>query len=258
MFEDIASSLRQQIRERATSPFMGAFVISWLLWNYRTVLVLASGAELADKLHLLDTLLYPSELVIVSKGVFAPMVSALLYIFGYPYPSRWIYKYWKSQQIKNISLRNELEKQELLTAEQSGKIIERAIKAEASLRNIAVKHDEEVSRLENIINEQSIRLSSSEVKDKPDSDPKPKLDADRFDGTREAVLKLLAKNNDFIPRSGIDFSNIQEKVEWEHAVDLLAEDGFIHRGENDQGRSGLRLQPKGRSYVVKYRLASDL
>ena len=38
MLEEISKSIRADLYERASSPLLGAFLTSWLIWNWKTML----------------------------------------------------------------------------------------------------------------------------------------------------------------------------------------------------------------------------
>lgn len=153
MLGESLSSLRQQMLERTENPFFGSFIISWLLWNYQAVLVLFSDMNVIGKLNFIDSALYPTTWDILIRGLGLPLLTAALYIFVYPFPSRWIFRYWKQQQIKNRDAKNEIEKNVLLTIEESLTLTERVISAEKKLKEIRAEHDKEKSELEEIVRE---------------------------------------------------------------------------------------------------------
>ena len=49
MLDDLSKSIKASLYERATSPLFGAFVISWLAWNYRFVLTVISSMSAKEK-----------------------------------------------------------------------------------------------------------------------------------------------------------------------------------------------------------------
>lgn len=85
MFDDIQTSVKAALYERIGNPLLSAFMISWLLWNYKFLLVLFSGMEYWEKLsHIED--LYPSFLIGIKSNIFLyPSISALIYFFVFPW-----------------------------------------------------------------------------------------------------------------------------------------------------------------------------
>lgn len=61
MLEESNKSLIGYMRDRATSPLLGAFMISWMGWNYKFILVILAYIPLKDKFELIEEVLYPSS-----------------------------------------------------------------------------------------------------------------------------------------------------------------------------------------------------
>jgi hypothetical protein len=40
MFDDAIKSIRAELYERVASPLLGSFIVSWLIWNYRLILLI--------------------------------------------------------------------------------------------------------------------------------------------------------------------------------------------------------------------------
>ena len=119
MIEDIIKSIKAHLYDRTASPLFGAFVISWLLWNHRFIMAIVFGNGLQEKYEMMDKAINGAW----SQCILFPLITALLYIFAYPYPARWIYGFSKRQQEKLNSIKNEIESNRLLTVEESRKLI---------------------------------------------------------------------------------------------------------------------------------------
>lgn len=123
--KDLLSSFVAGVRERTTNPLTIAFLISWLVWNFRLVLILIGDANTAEKLGLIDDLMLttyspPASEWFVEDGfgrwigrtlvpVWYPLLSALGYVYGYSWVSRGVVKFYRKLQ---IGLGNELREME--------------------------------------------------------------------------------------------------------------------------------------------------
>ncbi len=138
MIRDLFNEIKVQLYERATSPLLGSFVISWCLWNYDFFLVLFSGDALVFKLSFLKVYIFPSDWSWVYWRVVGPLVTTVAYIYIYPIPAQWVYQYTRNQHRKMKEIQQASEDLTPLTREESRKI-------RVDARAIARKHDEELS-----------------------------------------------------------------------------------------------------------------
>lgn len=102
--KDLIDSIRLQVHERMSSPLFGSFVIAWLGWNYRMLVVVFSTLPVKERFEVIDHQLYATPWAAWSKGLFFPLASALLFILIYPYPSKWIWPR-KFFSVNSLSIR---------------------------------------------------------------------------------------------------------------------------------------------------------
>lgn len=122
MFDDIFKSVRRHMSDRLASPLMGSFIVCWLVWNYKFVLIALSTAPVADRLSLIGREVFPDTGATWLNGVLIPLGGALVYVLVYPMPARWTYHYAKWQQGKLLAIRRKLEDETPLTREESRKV----------------------------------------------------------------------------------------------------------------------------------------
>ena len=154
MWSDIINSIKAQLYERATSPLISAFVMAWLLWNYRFVMVLFSSKSVGTKLAIIDQDYFATNLDLFLRGFAFPSLTAVLFLLIYPWPAQWIYGYWRKRQEALKGIRQEIENQTLLTLEESQMIRSRLREAEkgfaedlADLKSQLDGSSEEIDRL---------------------------------------------------------------------------------------------------------------
>jgi hypothetical protein len=117
MINDIKNSFSKILNERITSPLYGNIAISWLIWNWRIIyLTLFIDEKTIEK----DKISYIIENFSDFHHLITyPLVSTIVLILLAPFASNgafWIslrFNQWK------INKRNEIQKKELLTLEQS-------------------------------------------------------------------------------------------------------------------------------------------
>lgn len=121
--DDLLESIKRHIQDRISSPLGGACVVSLVLWNFKLFVVLFSSIEPAAKLDYIETTLYPDTYHIWVQGVLFPVLSALAYIFIYPYPSIVVYSFTLDMQKKLRLLKQKKYDETPLTLEESRKLI---------------------------------------------------------------------------------------------------------------------------------------
>lgn len=140
--KDIWASLVAGVQERTTNPLSFAFIVSWCLWNFKLIFILAGDGTTAERLHAVD-MLYPCTLATYLGHAFgAPLATALFYVFVYPSISAKVIDRYRRKQVAIANSVREIEGARLLTAEESRRQIrehelERTIwqETETTLRN---------------------------------------------------------------------------------------------------------------------------
>ncbi len=204
--DDVVKSIKAHLYDRVVSPLFGAFLISWAIWNYRIIFVLLSSEVIPYKFNYIDE--YYSSMIYfgglsISKcwavGIAAPLLSALSYIYLYPFFALPVYKFSLSRQKKLADTKNEIEGATLLTLEKSRKIIQDAKRMQVLYDKKIDEVEEEIERLKGIISDQEKEISAlrENYKTKKNialNDSNEELDIDQviFDG-----IKSLSSGESF-------------------------------------------------------------
>lgn len=117
MFEQFGNSIKASLYDKVSSPLSGAFIISWCIYNYKILIIILSSLSPSDKIYEVSVIAYQDSLkfwdvtlyYFFSSGFIFPLVSAIIFLFLYPYPSKLMYKYWASKQEELKSLKLEIE-----------------------------------------------------------------------------------------------------------------------------------------------------
>jgi len=186
MVDEILKSAKAQISERIASPLIGSFAISWCLWNYKFLVILFSSASVSQTFALIDTIAFPTSWSLALNGVLLPTLTAVAYIFAYPYPAKYVYEFTRRRQKEINEVRQRIEDETLLTIEESRKIRAEAFQTEKAHQEIVDRLNGEISRL---------KLEMTNVQIEPSSE-KPNANnysRQELTPTQLALLKLLEK-----------------------------------------------------------------
>jgi len=211
MFEDIKRSLSSIIYERTTSPFYGTIIVSWALWNWRIIYLTFFISE--KTLHV-DKITYIFDhFSNFNILVTFPICSTVVLLTIIPFVSNgafWLnlkFENWKKEQ------KNQIERKQLLTLEQSLELREQLISQESRFEKLLTDKNAEIKQLKEIIETQlkikepkDIKTSStineqsdyiiSDVLDKIKSNP-------TFSRSFEKLIELIQSGYKVTERSDI-------------------------------------------------------
>jgi hypothetical protein len=142
--EDIFKNIKIQIIERTSSPLMGGFLISWCLWNYKFLIILASKNSVTVTFSLADKIAFPHWWSYLLSGLVFPIITCLIYIYAYPYPAKKVYTFWREKQKDLNEVKKRIESEVLLTIEESRQLRDAMSKME---RDYLSKVDAQASEI---------------------------------------------------------------------------------------------------------------
>lgn len=112
MFEQFTNSIKATLYDRISNPLSNSFLFSWVLWNYKIVVILFSSLRPYEKINEIDIFISTTIFKVnfyeplgywCSNGFLFPLLSALLYLYIYPIPSKIIYEHWLKKR-KNFKI----------------------------------------------------------------------------------------------------------------------------------------------------------
>lgn len=154
--QDILTSIKSYLYDRAASPLVGAFVVAWSVWNYRFFIIIFSGDtenpvtkfEEIDKLfETINFSLYKWIFPIsgeIIHGLLIPSTITVIYLFFYPLLAKPVYEHSLKKQKELRAIKQEQENQRLLSVEETREIYRR-------LAQMQSKHQEEIDHYNNQI-----------------------------------------------------------------------------------------------------------
>lgn len=149
--DDIRKSISSTLYEKTTSPLFGTFLFSWILWNWKIIIVLfftASYELEITKFEYIDI-----NLLNILEGLLYPFISTLIILTIYSALSVQAYRLWLYFDKLKSKYKNENEKDKLLTVEQSMKLRVQFSNQEDSFKNLINEKEELISALKNKISE---------------------------------------------------------------------------------------------------------
>lgn len=120
--ELIKEQVKAAVVERFNSPFLGAFIVSWLLWNHRVFFVLFSDLSIDARFHYIDERLYPTVGSFLALNLIGPLASALAYIFLLPWPTEWVHRWNLQRKLRLWYSEKEAEGSRFLTQVESDEL----------------------------------------------------------------------------------------------------------------------------------------
>lgn len=146
MLSDFRKSIQSILYERLVSPLSGAFFISWFLWNWKIIFILFSNDNELDIIAKFNYI--EANLSSLDHLVFFPILSVLCLILIYPFISTgalWVWLKFKKWQ---NDIKNDVEKQQLLTLEQSLELRFEVQNQGDRFENILKSKEQEISLLQ--------------------------------------------------------------------------------------------------------------
>lgn len=266
MIDDIIKDFKASLYERTASPLFVTFIASWVVWNYKLLIVILSGAELDAKLAKLSESIPPDLYQQIFQFAVGPLIAAFAYLLLYPIPSRWIYRYWQSQQKKLKETRQQIEDETPLTREEARQIRMQMRKLEALYRTDIDERDRQIQDLRRELADSQRQLADTAPRIGPLSNPENLDDAtERLSsvpivgksvlGDRRARMLNLLREDEDVGKTSYEDDLVAAsglaRSEALLALDELRQSKFAR--QYDDGNTLYRLLPDGREAAIALR-----
>ncbi|MCX6246177.1 MAG: hypothetical protein NTW10_00450 [Bacteroidetes bacterium] len=161
--KDIIKSIRAILDERISSPFYGTLIVSWLLWNWKIpyVTFFVDAAKLSS--NKIDYII--NNCSEIHHLVTFPLISTLIILTLLPFVTNgayWITLYFDTWRIKK---KNDIEKNQLLTLEQSVQLRMEVQSIQEKFDKLVTSKDEEIELLKKQIDLTMKNQNTSEITD---------------------------------------------------------------------------------------------
>ncbi len=247
MIDEFKKSISATLYERTTSPLFGAFIFSWAVWNWKIIIALffTTSEELkTTKFDYIDT-----NLLNIYDGLIFPVISTIFILTVYAWVSEQAYRLWLFFDKRKNDYKNEIEKNKLLTVEQSMKLRLELSKKEESFENLIKDKDDIISALKNENSELQSKFNSDEINidnllSSQENENKTNGDMEKFFKNDSAVSYFNEVAN--YVQHGWSFDN--EKI-----PDYVTSFYIAHNLIESTSQSGVFiLTEKGKEYLREY------
>ncbi|MEH8161271.1 helix-turn-helix domain-containing protein [Aeromonas veronii] len=251
MLEDVFNSIKAHLYDRAVSPLMGSFIVSWIVWNYKLPLLIMSKEPILEKYRIISEVLYTSESSIYLNGLAYPTLTALAYIFIYPYPAEFVFKFTRNRQKSISNIKRRIESETLLTIKESVELRREIERLEDVFIADLGKKDAEIERLKVKLNE---------------STP-AKIDTENEGGS--IINNMLLNETEYEILSILEDENISESTivrlfdgrrttGWvKYHLEKLERLGLINKTRDEFGDEVWYITYNGRTYLIEKQLAFE-
>ncbi len=147
MFEEITKSIKAHLYDRTSSPLLGAFLFSWLIWNFKFIMLIFSSESIDVKYDILESQLYTDHLHYLYYWLITPFITSVIFLYVYPFPAKWVFKFTRKRQQQLKELRQSIDDEELLDNKESRKLKREVYELEQSFDAVVKKKDEELKIL---------------------------------------------------------------------------------------------------------------
>lgn len=247
--DDFIKTVKAQLYERVSSPLLFSFVLSWLVWNVRVIIVAISDMSPAAKFLFIDTVHNASTKDWWIHNLVGPGVTAAAFIFLYPFPAKWVYIFARSQQKKLKEIQQKIDDETPLTKAEARALREAA---RISAREYEVESAELLSQISKLKEENALLQQKTEVTPAPLSTNA--TDGLSFDGKLlfRKILTIIAESPLPVTHNVLVNSIGAKKVLLEHVLDILQRDDFVVKYySQEENLHVYEATSKGREYLVK-------
>lgn len=224
MLDDLTKTIKAQLYDRATSPLSGAFIVSWVVWNYKVIVILVSSMPAMQKLTYIDAHLFPTYEEVLWRGVAYPLLSALAYIFLYPLPSKYVYQYSRSRQKELKQIQQKIDDDTPMTQEEVRELRKESVRIMQDYEQQIAQRSAEVTRLRNLLAEAQQKQLTMDTNTALQRVP----ELEELNNEKEELLLRIASNagdgispNVFLNQPDVD------RVLVQHNLDELERIGYI-------------------------------
>ncbi|MBW3510623.1 hypothetical protein [Janthinobacterium sp. NKUCC06_STL] len=244
--EDFFKTVKAQLYERVSSPLMFSFCVSWIAWNARLILVAISSMDPEKKFDLIDATLYENGWIWLGRCVIGPLVTALIYIYLYPFPARAVYRYNREQQRALKKIQQEIDDETPLTKEEAKEIRDNVRKVTAQFESQLEQRDATIARLKSEVADLNELIEKSQP-----VTPDPS-ETDALNDRQQRLLKEIASSTKPVSEDMILTLAGEHRLKAQHNLDVLLKRKMIAREfSSDLGGYSYIGTERGRAYLVE-------
>lgn len=191
--EDLYGSARELVTDRFSSPFIFSFLVSWIIFNYRAVIIIFTNVSeklsIDFKLSLIHQNLISSsfnipslENTILLNAFIWPFLAACFYTFIYPFADYYITRFTLDRKVNIRNARTAAEGKIIYSQKDVQKIYQQHLRVEKDLATRLERSETTGNQLRAVVNdlEAKIKLFVDVQKQKEDLEIKFKNINDQY------------------------------------------------------------------------------
>ncbi len=220
--DDMYKSIKAFLYDRTSSPLFGAFLLSWLLVNFKVVLTVFSSEDLQSKFHTIDILFsnipfFEQQILwlgIIIHSLLIPAMVTLSYIYLYPLLAKPVYEHSLKKQKELREIKQKEEGLRRLSHEESREIYRKMAEVENKYNQQEEKHRKQIEALLSEIEELKRHAEKDPVLLKRVTELENKTTkVHAFD---RAKLKKydIKRKVDRLPTGNFSFEQLMGKEDW--------------------------------------------
>lgn len=254
MLDEITKSIRAELYDRSVSPLMGSFIISWLLWNYKFVLLFFSELAIDEKFKSFDKLYSGYETEKILFWLIFPSITTIIYLYAYPILAKPVFEYSRKRQKELKEIKTKIEDETPLTIEESRDLRNRFSELEDEYLKEIERKNREIDRLKSQI-EETQKPTEPKINELQKDNPQEKTNNNasehkgKLSKQEVAVLKHLGTS--YSGRDAI-LSEFENRLEAMHTINQLHKRGYLKYSSPN-----LYSTEKGIAYLVENGLHKD-
>lgn len=257
MLDDLAKTVKAQLYERASSPLLGAFAISWIAWNYRFLLVLISSMPTAEKFTYIDTNIFSSYQVIFLHGTLYPLLTTLSLIFIYPIPAKFVYEHWRKRQRELKEIQQRIDDETPLTREEARELRHETLNAKLEFEQELERRSAEITRLKETIKElqprEKVEVDRPQKKQAKSTPIQATETSSRLSDDQVQMLRRIAESAQGLAEKKLITSSGNDRILAAYNLGELETRNYVSRDYSSTfGDYALKATHPGRSYLVNH------
>lgn len=158
--KDLWASMVAYVSERTTNPLTSAFVLSWAAWNYKFFVLLLSDESPAEKFAAIDAL-YPRPETYFGGGLLYPALTALFYVFLYPYITARVVTFYRRRQVAIANSLKSIEGARVKDVEEVSRMIRAHEKELQSINSDLASSREKIEGLQRALSGAEFELNNA-------------------------------------------------------------------------------------------------
>ncbi|TGM89025.1 hypothetical protein EHR02_16585 [Leptospira levettii] len=217
ILDEIKNSMNAIIAERSVSPLFGSMLVSWLTWNWKILYILFGNGDYSDYEDRLEFIeIYHSD---KTNLIVYPLLSTIFVLLIYPILSISAYWLWLKFDILKKKIRNDTERNELLTLEESVQIKIEMQKAKDFATNLITEKEREIDHLKNQL---EIQISNSLNKEKNEKNKS----TTNLTSEKSKLKDKIKSNKKLTDALNYIFESHKKKLRFNEMKNNISEDTF--------------------------------